>query len=140
MTLNMECTTFAVQKPFSSLVEYQKEIKVTGTETSNGKVVTVKSPRVCTNCREDIMTGSRSFSFNPKGKPRYWICLSCLPEPNGETLVSKVGEEGLLYSKYRDSLGNPMDYRTMRNTGGLADWEDRLEYQIESEAIGLGQD
>lgn len=140
MTLKMECKTFAIKIPFSTLVEYEKEIRVTGTETSNGKVVTIRTPRTCANCLDNIPAGNRSFSFNPKDKPRYWICLSCLPEPNGEPLVAKVGEEGIFYSRYRDKLGNPMDYRTMCNTGGLPDWEDRLEEQIESEAIGLGQD
>lgn len=27
------------------------------------------------------MKGTRCYTFNPRLKPRYWVCFDCLPEP-----------------------------------------------------------
>lgn len=49
---------------------------------SNCKVVKIKAERTCKDCGCTLVKGTRCYTFNPRLKPRYWVCFDCLPEPN----------------------------------------------------------
>lgn len=55
------------------------------------------------------MKGSRCYTFNPRLKPRYWVCFDCLPEPNSsvEREIGRltVNDKPLLYSNRVGRLG-----------------------------------
>lgn len=48
---------------------------------SNCKVVKIKAERTCKDCGCTLVKGTRCYTFNPRLKPRYWVCFDCLPEP-----------------------------------------------------------
>lgn len=48
---------------------------------SNCKVVKIKAERTCKDCGCTLVKGTRCYTFNPRLKPRYWLCFDCLPEP-----------------------------------------------------------
>lgn len=48
---------------------------------SNCKVVKIKAERTCKYCGCTLVKGTRCYTFNPRLKPRYWVCFDCLPEP-----------------------------------------------------------
>ena len=106
---------------------FLEERFVVGKETSNAKIVKIRQQRKCFNCLSDIKINSFCYTFNPYKKPRYWVCLNCLPKPNEKPLLKKVGEEGLYYSDGLDNMGNRMDYNTLVNYGLDDFWEGKLE-------------
>lgn len=48
---------------------------------SNCKVVKIKAERTCKDCGCTLVKGTRCYTFNPRLKPRYWVCFDCLQEP-----------------------------------------------------------
>lgn len=50
--------------------------------SSNCKVVSIKTDRICAECSCTSEKGTRCYTFNPKGRGRSWVCFSCIPEPN----------------------------------------------------------
>lgn len=59
---------------------------------SNCKVVKIKAERTCKDCGCTLVKGTRCYTFNPRLKPRYWVCFDCLPEPT----ISVEREVGML--------------------------------------------
>ena len=90
---------------FSDKIVEQNEITLEN-PTSNCKIVKIKADRVCKDCEVIIPKGTRCYTFNPRLKPRYWVCFNCLPEPN-KVIEREVGvvtsSDHLLY--YSDRLG-----------------------------------
>lgn len=90
---------------FSDKIVEQNEITLEN-PTSNCKIVKIKADRVCKDCEVIIPKGTRCYTFNPRLKPRYWVCFNCLPEPN-KVIERGVGvvtsSDHLLY--YSDRLG-----------------------------------
>lgn len=90
---------------FSDKIVEQNEVTLEN-PTSNCKIVKIKVDRVCKDCEAVIPKGSRCYTFNPRLKPRYWVCFNCLPEPN-KVIEREVGvvtsSDHLLY--YSDRLG-----------------------------------
>ena len=61
------------------------------------------------------MKGTRCYSFNPRLKPRYWVCFDCLPEPN-QMVEKEVGvvtssDHLLFYSNRVGRLGQRVSKR-----------------------------
>lgn len=80
--------------------------------SSNCKVVSIKTDRICAECRSTLEKGTRCYTFNPKGKGRSWVCFSCIPEPNvvetleiGERFGHGVDTALAYYSHEVDSWG-----------------------------------
>ena len=90
---------------FSDKIVEQNEITLEN-PTSNCKIVKIKADRVCKDCEVIIPKGTRCYTFNPRLKPRYWVCFNCLQEPN-KVIEREVGvvtsSDHLLY--YSDRLG-----------------------------------
>lgn len=90
---------------FSDKIVEQNEITLEN-PISNCKIVKIKADRVCKDCEVIIPKGTRCYTFNPRLKPRYWVCFNCLPEPN-KVIEREVGvvtsSDHLLY--YSDRLG-----------------------------------
>jgi hypothetical protein len=129
-----------IAKQFFSDEVFLEERFVIGKETSNAKIVNVKRQRKCFNCLSGIKANSSCYTFNPYKKPRYWVCLNCLPKPNGKPLLKTVGEEGLYYCEGLDNLGNRMDYNTLVNHNLEDFWLGDLEKKHLSDSYGIGQD
>lgn len=76
---------------------------------SNCKVVKIKADRTCKDCGCTLEKGTRCYTFNPRLKPRYWVCFSCLPEPNTsvERIVGKVtiNDRALMFSNRVGRMG-----------------------------------
>lgn len=76
---------------------------------SNCKVVKIKADRTCKDCGCRLEKGTRCYTFNPKRKPRYWVCFNCLPEPNTsvERVVGKVtiNDRALMFSNRVGRMG-----------------------------------
>lgn len=76
---------------------------------SNCKVVKIKADRTCKDCGCTLERGTRCYTFNPRLKPRYWVCFSCLPKPNTsvERVVGKVttNDKALMFSNRVGRLG-----------------------------------
>lgn len=69
---------------------------------SNCKVVKIKAERTCKDCGCTLVKGTRCYTFNPRLKPRYWVCFDCLPEPT--TSVEREDWSSLLnYGYHFDS-------------------------------------
>lgn len=80
--------------------------------SSNCKVVSIKTDRICAECGCTLEKGTRCYTFNPKGKGRSWVCFSCIPEPNvaetreiGERFGHGVDTALAYYSHEADSWG-----------------------------------
>lgn len=80
--------------------------------SSNCKVVSIKTDRICAECSCTLEKGTRCYTFNPKGKGRSWVCFSCIPEPNvaetreiGERFGHGVDTALAYYSHEVDSWG-----------------------------------
>lgn len=80
--------------------------------SSNCKVVSIKTDRICAECSCALEKGTRCYTFNPKGKGRSWVCFSCIPEPNvaetreiGERFGHGVDTALAYYSHEVDSWG-----------------------------------
>lgn len=67
-------------------------------ETNNFKIVKVKKERACRLCGDIILAGDKSYSVSPYKKPRYWVCLNCLPEPN-KSIIHLIGEDEVFFGK-----------------------------------------
>ena len=69
---------------------------------SNCKIVKIKADRTCKDCGCTLEKGTRCYTFNPRLKPRYWVCFECLPEPSTsvERIVGKVtiNDKALMFS------------------------------------------
>lgn len=76
---------------------------------SNCKVVKIKADRTCKDYGCTLAKGIRCYTFNPKRKPRYWVCFNCLPEPNTsvERVVGKVttNDRALMFSNRVGRMG-----------------------------------
>lgn len=76
---------------------------------SNCKVVKIKADRTCKDCGCTLEKGTRCYTFNPRLKPRYWVCFECLPEPSTsvERIVGKVtiNDKALMFSNRVGRLG-----------------------------------
>ena len=99
---------------FSDKIVEQNEVTLEN-PTSNCKVVKIKSDRVCNDCEGFIPKGSRCYTFNPRLKPRYWVCFDCLPEPN-QMVEKEVGvvtssDHLLFYSNRVGRLGQHVSKR-----------------------------
>ena len=90
---------------FSDKIVEQIEITLEN-PTSNCKIVKIKADRIYKDCEVVIPKGSRCYTFNPRLKPRYWVCFDCLPEPN-QMVEKEVGvvtsSDHLLY--YSNRIG-----------------------------------
>lgn len=80
--------------------------------SSNCKVVTIRTDRVCVECGKHLERGTRCYTLNSKGKGRTWVCFSCIPEPNvaetrriGERFGHGVDTRIAYFSTEVDSLG-----------------------------------
>ena len=97
---------------FSDKIVEQNEVTLEN-PTSNCKIVKIKADSVCKDCEEVIPKGSRCYTFNPRLSPRYWICFTCLPEPNTmvEREIGRVTENNtmLYYSDRFGRLGQRVD-------------------------------
>lgn len=104
---------------------------------SNCKVVKIKSDRICKDCGCTLGKGTRCYTFNPRLKPRYWVCFDCLPEPN--TSVEReigrltINDKLLLYSNRVGRLGQ----HKSKEQATQEEWEDFLETKEEIEEIHL---
>ena len=74
---------------FSDKIVEQNEVTLEN-PTSNCKVVKIKADRFCKDCEVVLPKGTRCYTFNPRLKPRYWVCFDCLPEPN-QMVEKEVG-------------------------------------------------
>ena len=98
---------------------------------SNCKVVKIKAERTCKDCGFLLEKGTRCYTFNPRLKPRYWVCFDCLPEPN--TSVEReigrltVNDKPLLYSSRVGRLGQ----HKSKEQATQEEWEDFLETKEE---------
>lgn len=94
---------------------------------SNCKVVRIKAERICKDCGCTLGKGTRCYTFNPRLKPRYWVCFDCLPEPN--TSVEReigrltVNDKPLLYSNRVGRLGQ----HKSKEQATQEEWEDFLD-------------
>lgn len=97
---------------FSDKIVEQNEVTLEN-PTSNCKIVKIKADRVCNDCEGVISKGPRCYTFNPRLKPRYWVCFNCLPEPNTmvEREIGRVTENNtmLYYSDRFGRLGQRVD-------------------------------
>ena len=104
---------------------------------SNCKVVTIKSDRICKDCGCTLGKGTRCYTFNPRLKPRYWVCFDCLPEPN--TSVEReigrmtINDKPLLYS---DRVGRLGQHKS-KEQATQEEWEYFLETKEEIEEYHL---
>lgn len=104
---------------------------------SNCKVVKIKAERICKDCGCTLGKGTRCYTFNPRLKPRYWVCFDCLPEPN--TSVEReigrltINDKLLLYSNRVGRLGQ----HKSKEQATQEEWEDFLETKEEIEEIHL---
>jgi hypothetical protein len=85
--------------------------------SSNCKVVSIRTDRVCAECGKSLEKGTRCYTLNSKGKGRTWVCFSCIPEPNvaetreiGERFGHGVNTCIAYYSEAMDSLGRHRTY------------------------------
>ena len=110
---------------------------------SNCKVVKIKAERTCKDCGYTLGKGTRCYTFNPRLKPRYWVCFDCLPEPN--TSVEReigrltINDKPLLYSNRVGRLGQ----HKSKEQATQEEWEDFLETKgeiEESHLLGLHYD
>ena len=110
---------------------------------SNCKVVKIKAKRTCRDCGITLEKGTRCYTFNPRLKPRYWVCFDCLPEPN--TSVEReigrltVNDKPLLYSNRVGRLGQ----HKSKEQATQKEWENFLETKEEIEEdhlLGLHYD
>lgn len=111
------------------------------TPSSNFKVVTVRSNRICSECFKTLAKDTRCYTINPKGKGRKWVCFSCISEPNkpvsrivGEIHGSQGSTELVYYSDVCDKFGRH------KGLGELSDdeyesYEARRETQITEDAL-----
>lgn len=103
----------------------------------NCKVVKIKAERICKDCGCTLGKGTRCYTFNPRLKPRYWVCFDCLPEPN--TSVEReigrltINDKLLLYSNRVGRLGQ----HKSKEQATQEEWEDFLETKEEIEEIHL---
>lgn len=107
---------------------------------SNCKVVTIKSDRICKDCGCTLGKGTRCYTFNPRLKPRYWVCFDCLPEPNQmvERDIGRVTENNtmLYYSDRFGRLGQRVDKGRVTDE----EWEyfqEKNEDELETYLRGL---
>lgn len=104
---------------------------------SNCKVVRVKAERICKDCGCTLGKGTRCYTFNPRLKPRYWVCFDCLPEPN--TSVEReigrmtINDKPLLYS---DRVGRLGQHKS-KEQATQEEWEYFLETKEEIEEYHL---
>lgn len=104
---------------------------------SNCKVVKIKAEHICKDCGCTLGKGTRCYTFNPRLKPRYWVCFDCLPEPN--TSVEReigrltINDKLLLYSNRVGRLGQ----HKSKEQATQEEWEDFLETKEEIEEIHL---
>lgn len=82
---------------------------------SNCKVVKIKADRTCKDCGCTLAKGTRCYTFNPRLKPRYWVCFDFLPEPN-QMVEKEVGvvtssDHLLFYSNRVGRLGQHVSKR-----------------------------
>ena len=110
---------------------------------SNCKVVKIKADRICKDCGCTLVKGTRCYTFNPKRKPRYWVCFSCLPEPNTsvERVVGKVttNDKALMFS---NRVGRMGQHKTQEQIT-QEEWEhyrDTKEELEEEDLLGLYYD
>lgn len=110
---------------------------------SNCKVVKIKAERICKDCGCTLGKGTRCYTFNPRLKPRYWVCFDCLPESN--TSVEReigrmtINDKPLLYSNRVGRLGQ----HKSKEQAIQEEWEDFLETKEEIEEnhlLGLHYD
>ena len=104
---------------------------------SNCKVVKIKAERICKDCGCTLGKGTRCYTFNPRLKPRYWVCFDCLPEPN-TSVEREIGrltlnDKLLLYSNRVGRLGQ----HKSKEQATQEEWEDFLETKEEIEEIHL---
>ena len=104
---------------------------------SNCKVVQIKAERICKDCGCTLGKGTRCYTFNPRLKPRYWVCFDCLPEPN-TSVEREIGrltlnDKLLLYSNRVGRLGQ----HKSKEQATQEEWEDFLETKEEIEEIHL---
>lgn len=104
---------------------------------SNCKVVKIKAERICKDCGCTLGKGTRCYTFNPRLKPRYWVCFDCLPEPN-TSVEREIGrltlnDNLLLYSNRVGRLGQ----HKSKEQATQEEWEDFLETKEEIEEIHL---
>lgn len=110
---------------------------------SNCKVVTIKADRTCKDCGCTLVKGIRCYTFNPKRKPRYWVCFQCLPEPNTseERVVGEVttNDKAIMFS---NRVGRMGQHKTQEQIT-QEEWEhyrDTKEELEEEDLLGLYYD